>query len=782
MSVSTTKETMLYCPKCQQTYEEGTQRFCTNEGNRLLPMPSAAKSANQSSSVFSNLLGKISSTDDLDKKLSSTPRFTKIAPLPPLPKSFASPSKPPVIRPKQTELKPKPEVQPLPQKPLPRIIKLNDIPASQATLGNRQTNPTGRPAVTRANPNALLEQTVKGRYSIVEKIGEDDSSISYLAIDKLAADKKVVVRVLMEEDTNDDFTNQIFAEERISLSLINHPNIARILDSGELSEGKPFIVTEYAEGKSVGARLKQTGQFNGLRTARIIRQVAYALSEVHQNGVLHRNLKPENIILSVSEIGNEQVKVTNFDVSKSSLISKNLNYKAPEQVSGNLASYASDIYSLAVIAYQMLTNRLPFNASSAETLQAAQKAGLKIHPTNLRLDLPPLVDEILEKGLAFNPLERYPKARDFGDALFNALTTVAPWEKHIKNDEIELIADKTEVEQSEVVETAPVILIPETAKETPEVEISPLKSDIHISPGIAFGKDEEELEIADAQSTEELAWEKRSPEIPKVASSSRTWLAILGLAVLFIAIWGLWQYMLSRPTETVVVPKATEKADVAATSEKTPVSPLEDIEIPPVPRTISQPANTTYFQNNKENLKGDTAKNFLGFSLYYPNDWKQNVIKEVKEKGVRGKFLDISKNAPNNLPIEQMLVSYYDSKGTFKADRELFPALVKETSEYLKKNDLPTYELISQGEKTINNGWRVYEIAFQGETKTSGGEQVMIWGKRLWIPTTRVGMKNGYAITMIATSLSPEVKSAEDVGVKGELAAILATFEPNLNF
>ena len=784
MSVLAVKETMLYCPKCQQTYEEGTQRFCTNEGNRLLPAPSAVKTVNKSGGVFTNLLGKISSTDDIDKKLSSTPRFTKIAPTQPSPLDFIPPPNPRVVQAKPAELKPQPKVQPQPQKPLPRIIKPSEIPTSQATLGNRQTNPTGRPALTWANSNALLGQTVKGRYFVIEKLGEDESNIAYLANDKLAADKKVVVRVLMDEDANDHFTNQIFAEERVSLSLINHPNIARVLDSGELSEDKPFIVSEYVQGKSVGTMLKQTGQFNGLRTARIIRQVAYALSEVHQNGVLHRNLKPDNIILTVSEIGNEQVKLTNFDVSKSSLSNKNLDYKAPEQVEGNFASYASDIYSLAAIAYQMLTNRLPFNASSAETLQAAKKTGLKIHPTNLRLDLPSLVDEILEKALAFNPSERYPKARDFGDAFFNALTTVAPWEKDKVAEEIEIITDEdeveSEVEQSNIAKAAPVIFIPEAEKETPAVETSPIISDIHISPSIAVEDDEEELETTDVKATEDLDWEKPSPEIPKVASSSRTWLAILGLVLLFIGIWAIWQYVLNRPSEKVSVPPLTETTNIAKDGSQNPPSLLEEIEIPPVPRIVPQPPNTVYFQNNKEKLKGDTAKNFLGFSLYYPNDWKQNVIKEDKEKGVRGKFLDISKNAPNKFPIEQMLISYYDSKGTFKDDLELFPNLVKETNDYLKKI-MPNYQLVSQGEKTIN-GWKAYEVVFQGETKTSGGETVQIWGKRLWIPVAKAGIKNGYAITMLATSLSPDIKSADDVGVKGELAGILDTFEPNQNF
>lgn len=760
MSVLAVKETMLYCPKCQQTYQDGTQRFCTNEGSRLLPAPSSGKSANQTNGVFTTLLGRVAPTDEIDKKLSSAPRFAKSESLPP---NFIPPPKPRVFK---TEQELKDEVQP--QKPLPRIIKPSEIPTSQAQLGNRQINPMDRPALTWANPNVLLGQTVKGRYLVVEKLSEDESDIAYLAQDKLAADKKVVVRVLMDEEVDDDFTNQIFAEERVSLSLINHPNIARILDSGELLEGKPFIISEYVEGKSVKEMLKQTGQFNSLRAARIIRQAAYALSEVHQNGVLHRNLKPENIILTVSETGNEQVKLTNFGVSKGN--NRNLEYKSPEQVEGNLATYASDIYSLAAIAYQMLTNRLPFYASASEDLSKAQQAGVKLRPTNLRLDVPPAVDTILEKALAFNPSERYPKARDFGDAFFNALAATASWENNNAADEIEIISDQSKTEPAKTAESATVLVVPKAEKETPKIETSPTVSDIRISPSVAaLDKD---LETSNVKATEDLAWEKRSPELPKTASASRTWLAIFGLAILFVGIWAMWQYVLNRPSETVFIEPPTQTTEIAEPLPQNP-SLLEEIESPPLPRTISQPPNSVYFQNKKEDLKGDTAKNFLGFSLYYPKDWKQNDAK--------GKFLDISNDAPSGTPIEQMLVSYYDSKGTFNADAANFPSLVKETNATLKKI-VPNYEMVSAGKKTVNNGWQAYEVKFKGAGKTKNGETITLWGRRLFIPAGLRGMKNGYVITMLATSLSPDVKTIDDVGVKGELANILETFEPNRNF
>ncbi|MGI8638863.1 MAG: serine/threonine protein kinase [Pyrinomonadaceae bacterium] len=752
---------MFYCPKCQQTYDEGMQRFCSNDGGRLLPAPSSGKSVNQSNGVFTNLLGRVVPGNEKDEKLSSIPRFVRVEPTKPAQSNFRPPTENNIFK-IDRELKPETEAKPQTQKPLPRIIKPSEIPASQARLGDRKTNPTGRLAITWENPDVLLGQTVKGRYQVIKKFEQDETSIAYLAEDEIVPNKKVVVRVLMDEDEADNFTNKIFAEERVSLSLINHPNIARILDSGELLEGKPFIVSEFTEGESVKEMLRKTGQFNALRTSRIISQTADALSTAHQNGVLHRNLKPENIVLTISEAGNEQVKLINFGISKDNLNKENIAYKSPEQLEGKLANYASDIYSLAVIAYQMLTNRLPFNGSSVDDLLKSQREGLSLSPTNLCLDMPPSVDKILEKGLEVNPSDRYPKARDFGDALFNSLKAGAPREDEKETKEIEIITDENE----ENLEATPSLLTSEEEMKTVKPETLPMS----VSAAV-FNDATKETNV---KTTEELSWEKRSPEPLRVSSWSFTLISILGILLLLAGIWGVWSYLLNRPPESEMIQTPTETVfPIETENAKTSMPKLEEIEVPPLPRTISQPPDTTYFQNSKEGMKGDLVKNFLGFSLYYPEDWKQNDAK--------GKFLDISKEASSGTPIEQMLISYYDSKGTLKTDTELFPSLVKETNSTLKEI-VPNYEMVSEGEKAVNNGWRAYEVKFKGAGKTAKGENITLWGRRFFIPSGRPGMKNGYVITMLATSLSPEVKNVDDVGVKGELSTVLETFEPNQNF
>ncbi len=830
---------MLYCPKCQQTYEDGVQRFCLNDGGRLLPAPSSGKSVNQPGGVFSGVVKRKNSEEN--DEFASAPRFSQVAFRPPPGKIFkaepksetAPPEKrfepesatviepdveleldfAPPVYPKvsvdsfdendlELELEPlnsaasksvsepisepepaletEPETEKaeeqqaeneiqseLPEAKPPRRINPNEIATGTALLGDRKINPAGRSAVTWENPKVLHGQTVKGRYQIVEQIGADESAIDYLAEDKIVTGKKVVVRVLMDEDTEDAFSNNIFAEERVALLHVSHPNIVSFIDSGELLEGKPFVVTEYFKGESVKNRLQRKGQFDALRTARIIRQTAYALSEVHQSGILHRHLKPENIILTVNEIGAEQVKLTNFGASKGKLNEKNLPYKSPEQVEGKLANFASDEFALAVIAYQMLTNRLPFNAVKIGGLLKEQREGLIIQATTLADDLPPLVDKILAKGLSFNPAERYPKVRDFGDALFNAVTT--------------RLSSAEPVEFTEAT-PIPAPTAPLTSKSKPNIILTPLTPENSAAaadvPSIA------DAPASNVKATEDLAWEKRSSEAPVQNGGNRTTAALLGLAVLAAGLFGTWFYFVKNqnnetnraaptPVESVVPLERTINNSPPA-SYGNPAPTLEEIESFPMPRTVSQPPNTVYFQNSKESSAGEAAKNFLGFSLYYPQNWKP---KEAKNN-----FLDISSTDEKGLPIEQMLVSFYDSKGTFKADRNNFPKLLEKSNNDLNKALQGNYKIISQGETKIQNGrWQVYEVKFESLGTAANGEKVTLWGRRLWIPAQRVGLKNGYVITMLATSLSEEVKSVEDVGVKGELSNILETFEPNQN-
>ncbi|MBK8304108.1 MAG: hypothetical protein IPK98_12155 [Chloracidobacterium sp.] len=284
------------------------------------------------------------------------------------------------------------------------------------------------------------------------------------------------------------------------------------------------------------------------------------------------------------------------------------------------------------------------------------------------------------------------------------------------------------------------------------------------------------LDTAPVTKQVEPAWKNRSPEPPQEETSRGKILAVVGiLALLALLVFGLYYFLGSGG------PKPGDANLAQNTNGPSTPTITSDTEMPPQPRKIAQPANTEYYSNNKQNLKGDLLRNFVGFSLYYPKEWKLNGPQESVTAGGRGKFLDISRSTPEGKLKEQMLVSYYPSKGTFNNDADKFPQMVKETNETLKKL-LPGYQMVSEGEIKLNGDWRAYEVKFQGGGTSETGEKLVVWGRRLFIPASRLDARNGFEITMLSTSLADEVKSVDDVGVHGELASILYSFEPTQNF
>jgi hypothetical protein len=266
---------------------------------------------------------------------------------------------------------------------------------------------------------------------------------------------------------------------------------------------------------------------------------------------------------------------------------------------------------------------------------------------------------------------------------------------------------------------------------------------------------------------------------------------ILGLLAFSFVGWMIWSYFLSPNGETSAKTQTQDIADprlnaAAIVTHQPQIPEPEEADKPEDSQSAPQiesfpPPNFVYFQNAKQNLKGDLADNFIGFSLYYPNDWQVNKIAEDQAAKMRGKFLDISKKAEDGRLSEHMLISYYKSGGTFEQDAKKFPQLARETSETVKII-IPNYQVFSEGETVINGKWRAFEIKFQGGGETKNGVRLIIWGRRLFIPAERAGSENGFEITMLATSLAPDVKSVDDVGTRGDLAAVLKSFEPNPAF
>lgn len=810
---------MLYCPKCRSTYEEGTQRFCSNDGGRLLPAPSEQKSRSADKGVFTSILGKMKPAP-AERRPEPRPEARRDAlprrdePARPHPPAFAphselirnrhgrrfefgsydendsilelefDPSMPPVRSdatpsapspPKEetpivsdapeevpvapaiavaavpaeaqapepefavpvAEPLPPPEAQGAPTEP--KLVMPGEIPSGTAEIGDRSASPAGRAPFTRRNPDALVGQTVKGRYRVVRKLRDDDISVTFLAEDQITENRKAVVRVFADRTMFGDE----FGEESVALSHLNHPNIAAVFDSGELPEGNKFIVSEYVEGETLSEVTANGRRMNAKRAARIVRQISHALSEAHQNGVLHRDLRPENVVLTVSEAGFEQTKLINFEFSDGYWSDADLLFKAPEEVEGGVSTPVSEIYALGVVAYRLLTGRLPYEAVSERELVKMQTDADFRRPTEIVPELPPLIDEVIAKAMCPDPDSRYPKARDFGDAFFNALTAVSPFAGAAEAPP----AGKREF-----------LVVPPIGDRAPD---EPTIADIRIgSTGSDIG--EEADQDAGEPEREEAGWERRSTGPPKTGNWMWLALPILGALVMLGGLWGIWKFLQSR--SAVVPPPAAE------TEASTPM-PEAALDAPPLQRKVERRADFERFVNTREALKGNLAKNFLAFEIQYPQEWSMAASET--------NYLDVARRDAEGRPVEQIIITRYKSRGVMRLDQQAFPELVGKSNSDLEKILGESYKILGEGETTIQNGrWKAHEVRFQGVLPDS---RLKFYARRLWIPVQVPSVQDGFVITLLATELAGDVKSVADVGTKGELAAVLDTFEPLQN-
>jgi len=278
------------------------------------------------------------------------------------------------------------------------------------------------------------DQLIKGRYKIQQELGKGGMGVVYLAHDTQLHNRPVVIKVLRDASAGDWLTKK-FRQEIEALVRIEHPGVVGIIDAGEMPDGQLFVVMQFVEGVNLRSILSKEGkQVDFEQTARIMDQVGRALTAAHDKGVLHCDLKPENIMLQTSQPGEEIVKLIDFGIAKirdskitsvePTKIAGTMEYMAPEQLSGSPTT-ASDIFSLGIIAYEMLTGRKPFPANNLLQLFEAHKTGVKEPPRNFRPDLPEPAQEVILRALNPEPEQRYKRARDFSEDLRVALLNPA---------------------------------------------------------------------------------------------------------------------------------------------------------------------------------------------------------------------------------------------------------------------------------------------------------------------------------------------------------------------
>ena len=304
--------------------------------------------------------------------------------------------------------------------------KIGAMPLDKSQLDTLVLNETTLPS-----QSDLINQTLDERYVIEKELGRGGVGVVYLARDRKLHDKSVVIKVLLDKSLDNEWVVQKFQQEKEALARVDHPGVVGILDTGESADGKSYLVMQFIDGVTLRSQIKSEG-ISLDRAAEIVKQIGRALSIAHDRGILHRDLKPENIMLQGFGGGEEQVKIIDFGIAKlkDSAVAEStmtgatagtVAYMAPEQLSGQAVSAATDIFAMGVIAYELVTGRKPFNPETGFQLLDMQRTGVRVPPKDLRPSLSSEASDLILRALSYDAQQRFPSAREFGDTLARAL-------------------------------------------------------------------------------------------------------------------------------------------------------------------------------------------------------------------------------------------------------------------------------------------------------------------------------------------------------------------------
>ncbi|MEK6611923.1 MAG: serine/threonine-protein kinase [Gemmatimonadota bacterium] len=278
----------------------------------------------------------------------------------------------------------------------------------------------------------LMGTVVADRYHILKKLGEGGMGQVYLA-EHVKMGRKSALKVMNPGMNQDADAIARFNREAANASRLNHPNICAIYDFGETPDGLIYLAMEFIEGQSLSSLVEKSGALPPARAASIIHQSADALQVAHDAGIVHRDLKPDNIMIARNRDGTDLAKVVDFGiakahssdaqkVTKTGLVVGTPEYMSPEQLSGDKLDGRSDIYSLALVAFNCLTGTLPFAGSSAQEAMIARLIEQPKTLAEMRPDAawPDEVQRVMDKALARDANERYQSAAQFGRELWAA--------------------------------------------------------------------------------------------------------------------------------------------------------------------------------------------------------------------------------------------------------------------------------------------------------------------------------------------------------------------------
>ena len=262
---------------------------------------------------------------------------------------------------------------------------------------------------------------LNNRYQLLEQLGAGGMSDVFRARD-LMLERSVAIKVLHENYSNDDAFQQRFRQEARAAANLSHPNIVTVHDFG-LDHGQLFIVMEHIPGKDLKTLLRQRGRFSVDEAIPLMVQACAGIGYAHRAGLVHCDVKPHNMIvtpdgrLKVTDFGIARALSTIMPDERADVVWGSPQYFSPEQATGEAPSPASDVYSLGVVLYEVLTGALPFTAPTSEELARMHLESAPIPPSEYVPDIPSALEQIVLKVLSKEPAARYRTADQLGRVL-----------------------------------------------------------------------------------------------------------------------------------------------------------------------------------------------------------------------------------------------------------------------------------------------------------------------------------------------------------------------------
>jgi serine/threonine-protein kinase len=285
-----------------------------------------------------------------------------------------------------------------------------------------------------AAPDPFIGRSIlNGAYQIQQKIGSGGMGAVYKA-HQPEMNRLVAVKILHPKLADRKDLVSRFGREARALSQLSHPNTVRVFDYGELEDGPLYIIMEFLDGRNLNQTVRVEGPLPIDRALPILIQSCGALDEAHKAGIIHRDLKPENIFLvqsashrdfpklldfGLAKVGEQQMRPGSVVLTQEGMVFGTPEFMSPEQAQGKTLTAASDVYSLAVILYEVLTGKLPFDARNAMEYIQQHVTGKPVS-INQRVPgktFPPLLEQIVHRALAKRAEDRFATAADFGTSL-----------------------------------------------------------------------------------------------------------------------------------------------------------------------------------------------------------------------------------------------------------------------------------------------------------------------------------------------------------------------------